>query len=38
MVSLRDQQQTQTHVFFKDLKFISSANGIDLFCFVNYTC
>ena len=34
MVSLRDQQQTQTQAFFKDLKFNASANGIDfvLFC------
>ena len=38
MVSLRDQHQTQTHAFFKDLKFNASANGIDLFSFVNYTC
>ena len=37
-VSLRDQHQTQAQTFFKDLKFNASANGIDLFCFVNYTC
>ena len=38
MVSLRDQHQTQTRAFFKDLKFNASANDIDLFCFVNYRC
>ena len=38
VVSLTDQYQTQTHAFFRDLKFNASANGIDLFCFVNYTC